>query len=190
MLTEHRRVPRRLSRIGTGGAVLLASLVFVVSVVALVAGLVAARQLRESTAESRRLFAVQERSDTLVRLQLDEETSLRGYLISKRKAFLDPYLSAPTDPFDDLVRSLHQSLAESDLSNARTHLQRISGWHDQWRRDVAAPLIANPTLSNATRLESLAKILDDRIRREAAALRDQISAKNSHVEESLETNIG
>lgn len=188
-MTEHRRVPRRLSRIGTGGAVLLASLVFVVSVIALVAGLVAARQLRESAAESQRLFALQERADMLVRLQLDEETSLRSFLISKRQAFLEPYLSARLDPFDELVRTLHQELAESDLDQARARLLRIGRWHDEWRRNVAAPLIADPTFSNASRLESYAKILDDRIRGEAAALRDQISLKNSGVEASLEANI-
>ncbi|MGH7714520.1 MAG: PP2C family protein-serine/threonine phosphatase, partial [Vulcanimicrobiaceae bacterium] len=187
-MNEPRRVPPRFSRIGTGGAVLLASLIFVVSVIALVAGLVAARQLRESANEQRLLFGVQERADQLVRLQLDEETSLRGYVISKSPAFLEPYLSAH-DPFEDLGDTLHRRLGQSDLYQARERLGRILDWHREWRHRVAAPLISRPSPRNVERLEAYGKILDDRIRREAAALRDEITAKNDRVAASLESNI-
>ena len=189
MMSDPRRVSPRFSRIGTGGAVLLASLIFVVSVIALVAGLVAARQLRESAGEQKLLFGVQEQADQLVRMQLDEETSLRGFVISKNAAFLDPYLSVRGDPFEDLGRSLDRRLGESDLSAARVRLTRILAWHREWRSGVAEELIRNPALSNVTRLESYGKILDDRIRREAAALRDEITAKNDRVAASLESNI-
>jgi sigma-B regulation protein RsbU (phosphoserine phosphatase) len=188
MMHESRRAPRRFSRIGTGGAVLLASLIFVVSVIALVAGLVAARQLRESAYEQKLLFGVQERADQLVRLQLDEETSLRGFVISKSPAFLDPYLSA-RDPFEDLGSTLFQRLGESDLIETRERLSRILDWHREWRSGVAGPLISNPSPHNVERLEAYGKILDDRIRREAAALRDEITAKNDRVAASLEANI-
>ena len=54
---------------------------------------------------------------------------------------------------------------------------------------VAEELIRNPAPSNVARTESYGKILDDRIRREAAALRDEITAKNDQVAASLESNI-
>jgi len=190
MMSEPRRVVPRFSRIGTGGAVLLASLIVVVSVVALLAGLVAAHQLRESALEQKLLFGVQESADQLVRMQLDEETSLRGYLISKSPAFLEPYLSSRADPFEDLGRTLNQRLGESDLVEARARLARILGWHRDWHSSVAEELIRNPEPSNVARTESYGKILDDRIRREAAALRDEIAAKNDQVAASLESNIG
>ena len=133
MMSEPRRATPRFSRIGTGGAVLLASLIFVVAVSALVAGLVAARQLRESALEQKLLFGVQESADQLLRTQLDEETSLRGYLISKSTAFLEPYLSSRADPFEDLGRTLNQRLGESDLAEARARLARILQWHRDWQ---------------------------------------------------------
>jgi CHASE3 domain sensor protein len=169
--------------------VLLASLIFIVSVIALVAGLVAARQLRESAMESKLLFGVQERADGLVRMQLDEETSLRGFLISKNQAFLDPYLSSPSDPVDEEGQALTRELEQSDLSDTRALLSQILTWHREWRTGVAYPLIRNPSPGNVTRLESYGKILDDRIRRAAAAFRDEISAKNDRVAESVEFNI-
>jgi serine phosphatase RsbU (regulator of sigma subunit) len=189
MMSEPRRVVPRFSRIGTGGAALLASLIVVVSVVALLAGLVAARQLRESAFEQKLLFGVQESADQLVRMQLDEETSLRGYLISKSTAFLEPYLSTRADPFEDLGRTLDQRLGESDLLEGRARLSRILGWHRDWHTSVAEELIRNPAPSNVARTESYGKILDDRIRREAAALRDEIAAKNDQVAAALESNI-
>jgi len=189
MMSETRRVAPRFSRIGTGGAVLLASLIFVVSVIALVAGLVAARQLRAFALEQKLLFGVQESADQLVRMQLDEETSLRGYLISKSPAFLEPYLSSREDPFEDLGRTLYLRLGESDLSRARARLARILNWHREWRSSVAGELIRNPAPSNVARTEAYGKILDDRIRREAAALRDEITGKNDQVSADLESNI-
>jgi len=189
MMSDPRRAKQRFARIGTGGAVLLASLIFVVSVIALVAGLVAARQLRDTALEQKLLFGVQEQADQLVRMQLDEETSLRGYLISRSSAFLEPYLSSREDPFEDLGRTLNQRLAASDLTAGRARLALILKWHRAWRSGVADALIGNPSPSNVAHLEAYGKILDDRIRREAAALRDEITTKNDGVSADLEANI-
>src|SRR5579872_2608025 len=99
-MTERRRFGRRTPRIGTGGVVMLSSLIFLVAMVALIAGSLAVRQLSSAAAESKRLFGVQERADMLLRLQLNEQTSLRGFLISRNNAFLEPYLSV-ADPFEE-----------------------------------------------------------------------------------------
>src|SRR5579872_3655459 len=112
-MTERRPTPR-LSRIGTGGAVVVASLIFVALIVALVAGFVAVRTLNAAAAESRLLYDVQERLDALVRLQLDEETALRGYLIAHQREFLEPYLSSALDPFEQSYQQLDADLRQTD----------------------------------------------------------------------------
>ena len=186
-MKDRRRVPRR-TRIGTGGVVLLSSLIFVVAAIALVAGFVAVRQLGEAAAESKRLFAIQETADVLSRIQLDEETSLRGYLISRQRAFLVPYLSVP-DPFEEHARSVREQLSSNDLTNALDHLEKMVAAHRMWRSRFASVLIGDPSQKNVVAMEPLGKILDDRIREEAAALREDISANNDRVEASLEANV-
>ncbi|MBV8601553.1 MAG: SpoIIE family protein phosphatase [Candidatus Eremiobacteraeota bacterium] len=182
-------MPRRPSGIGTGGAIVLATLILLVLIVAIVAGFVAVRQLSAAAAESRLLFAIQERTDALVRVQLDEETSLRGYLIARQREFLEPYLSGVIDPFEEQYAIAARSLSGTDLAPALRYLARIRDWHRQWRSQVAEPLIAAPTPRNVRDRESYGKILTDRLRNEAAALRAYVSGKNDAVQAMLAENI-
>ncbi len=167
---------------------MLTSLIFLVAMVALISGSLAVRQLAAAAAESKRLFAIQEQADMLLRLQLNEETSLRGYLISRKRAFLEPYLSE-VDPFDENARLLHQELSEGRLTVARRHLESMRNLHMDWRKKYAQVLIDNPSPKNVDALDAYGKFLDDGIRAEAAALRAEIDTQNRRVEQSLETNI-
>ncbi|MGH7684080.1 MAG: CHASE3 domain-containing protein, partial [Vulcanimicrobiaceae bacterium] len=187
-MTERRGFTRRMPRIGAGGVVMLSSLIFLVAMVALIAGSLAVRQLTGAAAESKRLFGVQERADMLLRLQLNEQTSLRGYLISRNSAFLEPYLSE-ADPFEEQARTLRGDLSASDLVAARQHLDEMLALHRRWRGDYADPLIVNSSPHQIASLEAYGKLLDDGIRMQAAALRSEIDAKNRRVEASLEANI-
>lgn len=187
-MMKRRRFTRRTPRIGTGGVVMLSSLIFLVAMVALIAGSLTVRQLTSAAAESKRLFGVQERADMLLRLQLDQQTSLRGFLISHNNAFLEPYLSE-ADPFEEQARTLRGDLSATDLAVARQHLDEMLTLHRRWRRNYADPLIVNPSGRQISSLEAYGKLLDDGIRTQGAALRAEIDAKNRRVEASLETNI-
>ena len=188
-MIERRRVPRRPSRIGTGGAMVFATLILAVLIVAVVAGFVTVRQLGAAAAESKLLFTVQQRLDGLIRLQLDEETALRGFLVTKDKAFLEPFLSATADTFEEQAAQLDTLLHKTDLDAGRSHLAKMLGWHQAWHHDVADPLARDPSAANVAQRESYGKVLTDRVRTEAEALRALVSAKNDQVENSLAQKI-
>ena len=189
-MTDRRRFASPTSRIGAGGVVLVAILISVVAVSALVAGFAAVRRMGAAARESRRLFAIQERADRLVPIQLDEETALRGYLISRRHvgALLRPYLSDP-DPFVEQAERLERDLSGSDLGAAREHLEAMMRLHRAWRVNLALPLIERPSPEHAAMLAPYGARLDQSIRREAVVLRSEIDARNRGVEASLEGDI-
>ena len=75
---------------------------------------------------------------------LDQETGLRGYLLSARRPFLQPYLTGVADQQTELraLRPLLSGLpgAQADLA---TTVQRI----DRWRSSYATPAIARVSAS-------------------------------------------
>lgn len=188
-MTERRRVPRRPPRTGAGGAVLFATLILAVLIVAVVAGFVTVRQLGAAAKESKLLFAVQQNLDGLIRVQLDEETALRGYLVTKDNAFLEPFLSATSDTFEERAAQLDALLHQTALDPGRAHLAKMVGWHQAWHHDVADPLARDPSAGNVAQRESYGKVLTDRVRTEADALRALVNAKNDEVENLLAQKI-
>ena len=96
---------------------------------------------------------------TLYRLQIDEETGIRGFLASGQRGYLEPYYSAEKQfapIFDDMARFNRDSgfQAEQPL------LGELRSTHDSWQRNVAAVLIAHPDAPDAL----------DQLRRGKAAL--------------------
>jgi serine phosphatase RsbU (regulator of sigma subunit) len=187
---SRRRVPRRVSRIGTGGAVLLATLILIASIVAVVAGFIAVRQLRASAGEFKLLFGAQENADLLVRLQDDEGSALRGYVISRRPEFAGSFRSAADPQFQGAALRLRRALAESGLGTAQADVERIVRLHTEWRSRVALPLTLKPSRKNLAILFSEGRVLSEQIHRDVGALRDAIDAKYGAVEATLEARIG
>ncbi|MEM7566288.1 MAG: CHASE3 domain-containing protein [Pseudomonadota bacterium] len=83
---------------------------------------------------------------------VDQETGLRGFLISGDDAFLEPYFGGQlhySAAFDE-VRSL-----TSDNDRQQERLSRLNAFVDEWRGNVAEPAIAlmrNPSTQDEARL--------------------------------------
>ena len=187
-MIERRRIPRSSRRAGAA-AVVLVSLLGIVLVVAIAAGSIVVRQLATAAAESRSLFGVEQRLDDVTRLQLDEETELRGYLIAKDRRFLEPHLAGGADPFEDQVLALRGWLQRADVGAAEPHLQHILADHRAWLAQVAVPLIGDGVPRNVERQEALGKILTDRLRTEASAIRKLVDDRDATTERQLAFEI-
>src|SRR5262249_44722770 len=122
------------------------------------------------------------------RAQLNEETSLRGYLITKDRSFLEPALSG-VDPFEERAADLRGQLTAAGLDKGREPLDHMQRGHTIWRTDVMDPLVRNAATPARDRIEAYGKVATDRISREAGALRALVSAKNDEVEADLAANI-
>lgn len=115
----------------------------------------------------------------LLRLQLDEETAVRGYSATRMPIFLQPYRAA-VRAFPSLASSL--SLRLRDLSLDRSPVQHEIDLNRRWQRSVAVPLIAGTTRTNGVAVQLLGKQLADRFRQADATLMAELDASADRSE--------
>lgn len=96
----------------------------------------------------------------LLRLQVDEETGVRGYVDTRLASFLEPYrvaLAALDPTAQSLARRLGRLGIDAAPVRAETAINR------QWRQSVADPLIRNAS-TDGTAVQIRGKALVDRFR--------------------------
>jgi serine phosphatase RsbU (regulator of sigma subunit) len=149
---------------------LSAAAVFIAFVVAALAVHAA---IDRNTAFQRNLRLAQTDRSRLLRLQLDEETGMRGYSATSMRVFLQPYANAIREvPF--VAAALSRRLR--DLSLSAGPVQQEVRLNRQWLRSVALPLIRNPSRGNAPAIQLLGKRLVDRFRESDATLMAELDA--------------
>jgi signal transduction histidine kinase len=120
-----------------------------------------------ATIEERVRRAQDERANVL-RLQLDQETSVRGYAVTRNAIFLDPYSKA-RQPFDASLSALKAAVLQVAPEIATlVDNERIT--HQEWIDSVAVPLIANPGSQSSNALELRGKHLVDQFRNDNDAI--------------------
>lgn len=87
-----------------------------------------------------------------LRIAVDEESALRGYLATGEPLFLAPYNAAGPNVSENL-RGLVSDFRSQGMSAAMPDLQEFARLHDLWQTTVADPLIKNPTSPRAIALE-------------------------------------
>lgn len=145
-----------------------AMIVYLVVSVAVIVTIEHSAEVRQSTR------AAEVASSKLFRLQLDEETGLRGYSEIGQSAFLDPYYRAKSS-FDQTVAQDRTSLAAIPAPVAMAALSNEVRVNDQWLREVAGPIIAHPRRADIVVLQFKGKALIDRFRVEADAVAGDLS---------------
>lgn len=123
-----------------------------------------------ATAYQRDIRAARAMRAAVFRLQLDEETGLRGLAATGDRRFLDPFNAArPRLPtaFDVLRDQLQRIGAPAEAVAAAAEERRVNG---VWLTTFAAPLLANPRSGTAGALQLRAKGLMDEFRRHDASI--------------------
>jgi serine phosphatase RsbU (regulator of sigma subunit) len=120
----------------------------------------------------------------MLRLQLDEETGVRGYAATRMQLFLAPFRSAVRN-LPDQATSFERRLRDLGLDPSR--VQQEVALNQQWLRRVAAPLIADPASNNRVAIQLLGKHLVDQYRVVDVALGDEI---DNAAERSQAATVG
>lgn len=140
-----------------------AALVLAIALVVSVAGsLVTFIEVRAAFARHTAVDTVQTLVDALYRRQLEEDTGLRGFLVSGDKIYLAPYTGAQAT-FDEDWRRLQAESARTHLHTADVLLADLHHAHDDWIAQVAKPLIKSPSAPDAVVLLQRGKALSDRM---------------------------
>ena len=124
----------------------------------------------------------------LLKLQVDEETAVRGFTITRENAFLDPYYAASVH-FVPLDRQLSNVLSQERMVEAQAALHEFEQTHEQWHRLVAEPLIAHPSPAYALELAKRGKVLIDAERNDAAEMQLLLTQRNDLVRRQAQDEI-
>jgi serine phosphatase RsbU (regulator of sigma subunit) len=150
--------------------------------------LIGVRQLDAASGAQYRLANARSDLDAVLRMQLAEETTLRGFLATGDRQFLDDN-KPPNPQFDLQARALEARLREAGIPEGIPTVEELRARHTQWERDVAMPLLKNPGSINAYSQEQTGKFLTDQMSNDAAALRDVLKQASARVDVALRRRI-
>ena len=156
--------------------------------VAIVGPLIGVRLLDAASNAQVRLANARADLDALLRIQLSEETGLRGYAATGDKYFLEPD-GPPNADFDREASALERRLRADRLNGAADVIAKLRETHDLWERQVALPLLRDPHSADADPRQTYGKLLTDQMRGESAALRAQLTVAGDRVQVMLRREI-
>ena len=110
-----------------------------------------------------------------MRLALDEETAVRGYVATGEPLFMQPYYVAHPQ-IETLTVLLPMQFAHAGLIEVIPALNDIRRLHERWEAAVALPLLANPHRADATQIQETGKRLFDQMRNDVAGIHTDASA--------------
>ena len=125
-------------------------------------------------------FAAQERIvqaqldlEEMRRLQIDEEDSVRGFTLTQDPFYLTQYSGQAAD-FSMRSASVRQTLSEAHLDTAVSALDDYVSLQQNWRKEIAEPLLAHPGRDIA-QIDKSNKLFADSQSRNAIAIRSDLA---------------
>jgi serine phosphatase RsbU (regulator of sigma subunit) len=144
-------------------------------------------QIANTFARQAQIQQAQLELEELLRLQIDEENSLRGYLLTRDPFYVAQYHQAAAG-YDakeagirGIVRAQHLPVV-GDLLGSYGNLQ------SHWRSDVAAPLLHDPT-QQLVEIDKRNKLYSDYETRTVALVRDALAATDGALDRSTQTQL-
>lgn len=167
--------PTRVARLTVQGwiQVVLAANVLLVIVFAVSGGALQARADDRTDLLTDRIQPARATAYQLETSLVDQETGVRGYVLSRDASFLDPYASGARDEKTFEARLATQLAEHSRIAADLRTAGRLS---DAWRRDYAEPLIEAARTPGGAKAPSLeaSKARFDEIRGQLATLEKDI----------------
>ncbi len=142
------------------------------------------QHVADSAAYQNQIRQAQLLRSALMRSQVDEETGIRGYIMTRDKAFLDPYnaglvaFAHRAKVLETLLRSLGR---ERDLAivDEEAHINTL------WLTQIAGPAIAHPGVQDHN-LQLAGKALIDNFRERDLALTRSLVRASTDSDDALE----
>ena len=125
--------------------------------------------------------------EELLRLQIDEENSVRGYVLTRDPFYAEQY-AGTAQAFDVKVASVASVLAEQKLSPAARTLEDYLSLQNNWRKKIAQPSLASPG-KDASEIDKESKVFSDYQNRTADFIRDALAQRNEMLGHSTQEQI-
>jgi len=170
---------------------LVTALVLALVVPILVAGGFGVRaSVRSSLHVAEEIRSARATATLLLRYQLDEETGMRGFAVTRDAAFLAPYESARA-AFTQQARDLRAVLSALGLRAGVAATDDATATNARWDGAIARPTIATSPRSHAAALalQRHGKALVDRVRADVARVQSEVRARESVIDAETEGAI-
>ena len=155
---------------------------------ALAGPLIGVRELDAASSAQVRLANARAELDALLRIQLAEQTALRGYIATHDRRFLEE--APPPDPdFDREATALAGRLRAAGIPDGAATVEDLRRRHTAWERTVALPLVRNPDSRESYLEQTEGKLITDQMSADADALRKKLQASSDRVERTLRKRI-
>jgi len=113
--------------------------------------------------------------EAMLRLTLDQETGVRGYVGTDETLFLEPYLAANKE-YPGALAQLRSGL-NGEFASVSPTVDRYDALHRRWISEVVQPLLASKNRAERARLTLLGKNLVDDMRSEERLADRQVVAR-------------
>ncbi len=143
-------------------------------------------ELANTFARQAQIQEAQIELEELLRLQIDEENSLRGYSLTRDPFYVAQYHQAAAG-YDAKQTSIRTRLGEQ-LPGARELLNTYGELQSRWRADVATPLLRNPR-NRLVELDKRNKLFSDYESRTVAALREALASTDAALVHSTQEQL-
>jgi serine phosphatase RsbU (regulator of sigma subunit) len=144
-------------------------------------------QIANTFARQAQLQQAQMQLEELLRLQIDEENSLRGYLLTRDPFYIAQYRQAAAG-YDDTGRAIKRVLRDQQLLGPRQLLHEYGLLQSRWRADVAAPLFRQPR-RRLVELDKRNKLYSDYETRTVAAIRETLAGTDAGLARSTQVQL-
>jgi serine phosphatase RsbU (regulator of sigma subunit) len=125
--------------------------------------------------------------EELLRLQIYEESLLRGFSLTHDKFYVDQYRQAVSD-FDEKVTSIYEALGAQNLKPVQRKLDEYASLQMQWRASIATPLLRNPD-QQLLEMDKHNKLLSDYETITVESIRVSLADTNADLAKSTQTEI-
>jgi phosphoserine phosphatase RsbU/P len=134
-----------------------------------------------------RIVQAQLALEELLRLQIDEENSVRGYVLTRDPFYAQQY-SLAAQAFDEKVAAVGTVLAQQQLNPAARTLEDYVSLQTNWRRKIAQPLLGSPG-RDVTEIDKENKAFSDYENRTADFIRNALAQRNDALARSTQEQI-
>ncbi len=144
-------------------------------------------QIASTFARQAQIQQAQTDLEELLRLQIDEENSLRGYALTRDPFYVAQYGQA-ANGYDDTQEIIRGILREQQLSHAQELLAVYGHLQSRWRANVAQPLLRNPG-QRLVELDKRNKLFSDYESRTVAAMREELGGTDNALARSTQLQL-
>jgi PAS domain S-box-containing protein len=187
-MRRHARSQRQLKHLRISGPLATALVAVTVIVIILVVGISTARNVALLTTHSAQLRATIAEANRALRQQLEEESSIRGYVATGDPEFLGPY-NVARRAMDGTFATLDAGLRRVGAAGLLTTAADLKSTHGAWEREVADRTIGVQDRARVDALQQHGRALVDRFRADVTAITSELELRSQLAFDATQAGI-